>query len=89
MSDHDGYRAAIALLSARLRGDVEGEQVLTGDCDCACRPLIDGLLKAAGVMLDTMATHDKVTMATHGKMTAENTADMLDKALRAMGGGGR
>lgn len=81
MSAPDGYRAAVALVGARLRGDTEGETVLRGDCECACRPLVGGLLTAAEVALKTMAAHDKVT--------PEDAADVLDRALQVMDRGSR
>lgn len=78
MTAPPGYRAAIALASARLRGDAEGERALTPECDCGCRPLLEGLLQVSDIALRAMAAHDKSTPAAASRM--------LDKALRRIAG---
>jgi hypothetical protein len=70
------FRRALALVSARLRGDTEGERVLTGECACTCRPLIAGLLLVAESAIGTVAEHDK--------FTADDAAAMLDLRLRTL-----
>lgn len=74
----DGYRAACALTSARLRGDTEGERVIAGECD-DCRPLLDGMLKVAEVAIKTIAEQAKVTPA--------DAAEMLDYLMWRMSRG--
>jgi hypothetical protein len=74
----EGYKTAIALVGARLRGDAEGEQALTPGCDCGCGPLIEGLLEVSDISIRAMAAHDKTTPAA--------TARLLDKALRRISG---
>ncbi len=59
----DGFRAAAALVAARLRGDEKGERVLTGDCGCECRGLLEGLVMIGEIAVTTMASHDNVTPA--------------------------
>lgn len=80
MSGRD-FRGAVALVGARLRGDEEGERVLTGECDCECRPLIAGLVLVAETAVRTVAEHDK--------MSPGAAADFLDRRLRGLPGGTR
>ena len=75
MSGRD-LRGAVALVSARLRGDEEGERILTGECDCDCRPLIAGLVLVAETAIRGIAEHDKITTG--------DAADVLDLRLRTL-----
>jgi hypothetical protein len=56
----EGYRAAVALMGARLRGDAVGEQAFAGDCCAGCRPLLDGMLKVAEIAIKAIAEHARV-----------------------------
>lgn len=70
---------ALALVGARLRGDAEGEQVLTGSCACDCKPLVEGLLLVVDLCVSLMADHDQVSR----EEAAEHTRKLL---LSLMGG---
>lgn len=61
MSATEGYRAAMALTGARLRGDEEGEQVIAGECCASCRPLLDGILRVAEVAIKAIAASAKMS----------------------------
>jgi hypothetical protein len=76
MSATDGYRAAVAMAGARLRGDQEGEQAIAGECCASCRPLLDGMLKVAEIAIKAIAEHDKVSVSA--------AAEMLDYHLWRM-----
>ncbi|WP_269858749.1 hypothetical protein [Streptomyces sp. RPT161] len=67
----EALRRAMALVGARLRGDAEGERVLVGDCECGCRPLVEGLVVFGGVAVGLMAQHDQVTHAEAAERVAE------------------
>ena len=69
----------VALVGARLRGDVEGEQALTGSCACDCRPLVEGLLLVVDLCISLMAAHDRVSR----EQAAEQAHELL---LSLMGG---
>jgi hypothetical protein len=73
MSATEGYRAAMALTGARLRGDEEGEQVIAGECCASCRPLLDGILRVAEVAIKAIAAS--------AKMSPSEAAEMLDYQL--------
>ena len=55
MTRREGYVAAVALLGARLGDDQEGQRAITGDCQCECRALVDGLARVAETMIRTVA----------------------------------
>ncbi len=61
--DSEGYRAAVALTAARLRGDTEGEEAIADGCCADCRPLLDGLLSVAEIAIKGTATHDKIPLS--------------------------
>jgi hypothetical protein len=81
MRASDDYRAAVALVGARLRGDSEGEQVIAADCCPDCRPLVDGLVTFAENALKAVAHIDKAPPAV--------AADAIDAYLRQISGAGR
>jgi hypothetical protein len=70
------FRRAVAIVSARLRGDEAGERILTGECDCECRPLIAGLMLVAEESIKAIAIHDKITTGA--------AAEVLDLRLRTL-----
>ncbi|WP_042400354.1 hypothetical protein [Streptacidiphilus carbonis] len=75
----DDLGRAVALVGARLRGDVDGERVLLGDCG-EDLPLVEGLLLVAELSLTVMAQRDGVSR----EQAAETTAVLL----RSLAGGG-
>jgi hypothetical protein len=76
MSATEGYRAAVAMTGARLRGDQEGEQAIAGECCASCRPLLDGMLKVAQVAIEAIAKAAKIPPS--------EAAEMLDYHLWRM-----
>jgi hypothetical protein len=79
MSGKEGYRAAVALTGARLRGDEEGERVIAGGCCTDCRPLVDGVLRVAEVAIKAIAEA--------ARMPPSEAAEMLDFILWRMSRG--
>lgn len=77
----DGYRAAMALTAARLRGDSEGEQAIAGECCDGCRPILDGMLRVAVTAIKGIATHDKISPS--------DAAEVIDFALFKLSRDGR
>lgn len=80
MSASEDYRAAVALVGARLRGDSEGERVIAGECCPDCRPLIDGLVTFADKALKAIARIDHSPPAV--------AADAIDTYLQRISGAG-
>jgi hypothetical protein len=76
MSANEGYRAAVAMTGARLRGDQEGEQAIAGECCASCRPLLDGMLRVAEVAIKAIVES--------AKMSPSEAAEMLDYLLWRM-----
>ena len=70
---------ALALVGARMRGDAEGEQALTGACSCDCKPLVEGLLLVLELCVMQMAAHDGVSR--------EDAAEHTRKLLQSLIGG--
>ena len=75
----DELARSIALVGARLRGDTEGEQALTGACPCDCKPLVEGLLMVVDLCVMQMAAHDGVSR--------EDAAEHTRKLLQSLIGG--
>jgi hypothetical protein len=73
MSATDSYRAAVAMVGARLRGGQEGEQAIAGECCVSCRPLLDGMLRVAEVAIKAIAEAAKIPPS--------EAAEMLDYHL--------